>query len=224
MKKTHYPQELCPVSGETPAEEVANFLTHGIGLILSLSGAMALISLAALYGDALHVVSCLIYSLGMIMLFGISTLYHSRRNPKVKRIFRILDHACIYIMIAGTYTPFTIGSLRNTLGWSLFTIIWSLAIAGIILKIFYTGKFIKTSTFVYIAMGWLAIVAAFPIIDHITIHGFIWIIAGGVLYTGGTIFFLWESLPFNHAIWHLFVIGGGFCHYWTITFYVLPIG
>jgi len=214
--------QTCPISGETPLEEVANFLTHGFGLVLSAVGGMILVILAMFYGDLLHIASSLIYSTALVLLYSASTYYHGCRSLPRKRILRIVDHASIYILIAGTYTPYTFGPLRGYWGWSMFSMIWCLAMIGVVLKIYYIERFRILSTIVYMGMGWFALIATLPLLDNLSKDGLFWLIAGGGFYTFGTIFFLWEKLPFSHSIWHIFVLGGSICHYCSITFIIIP--
>ncbi|MFX3625285.1 MAG: hemolysin III family protein [Ectobacillus sp.] len=204
-------------------EEIANAITHGIGVLLSIPALVLLIIQAAKYGNASAVVSFTIYGVSMLILYLCSTLLHSIRHPKVQRLFTILDHSAIYLLIAGTYTPFLLVTLRGKLGWTLFIVIWSLALLGIIFKIIFADKFITLSTAFYILMGWLIIVAIQPLYENLQAGGFTFLLTGGILYSVGAIFFLWENLPFNHAIWHLFVLGGSTMMFFCVMFYVLPI-
>jgi len=203
-------------------EESINSLTHGLGALLSLGGLAVLLAMASLHGDAWHIVSCSIYGATLVLLFSSSTLYHSFRNERVKHIFRIIDHASIYLLIAGTYTPFVLVNLRGKWGWSLFGVIWGLALAGIVFQIFFVSRFRLLQTIIYLAMGWLVVVAVKPLFDHVPRPGLLWLLLGGLCYTVGAIFYLWKKLPYHHAVWHLFVLGGSVCHYFAILFYVLP--
>ena len=151
-----------------------------------------------------------------------STLYHSFQHPKVKGVFKILDHAAIYLLIAGTYTPILLVSLRDAWGWSLFGVMWGLAVAGIVFKFFFIGRFEKLSLVIYLLMGWMGVIAAGQIIDALPFGGLLWLLAGGISYTTGVIFYRWEKLKYSHAIWHLFVLGGSICHFFAIFLYVLP--
>lgn len=215
--------EASPVqSPYTLGEEIANSITHGIGAGLSMAGTAVLIVLAALYGDVWRIVSFSIYGTALIILYLASTLYHSFRNPRLKAAFKIIDHASIYLLIAGTYTPFLLVSLRGTWGWVLFGIIWSLAFSGIVFKIFYINRFRKLSVLVYIFMGWLCVIAFKPMLANVPFGGLIWLAVGGLLYTTGVIFYVWRKLKYTHAIWHLFVLGGSICHYFSILFYLIP--
>ncbi|PGZ97451.1 hemolysin D [Bacillus pseudomycoides] len=204
-------------------EEIANAVTHGIGAILSIPALVILIIQAANYGTASAIVGATIYGVSMFLLYLCSTLLHSIHHPKVEKLLTILDHSAIYLLIAGTYTPFLLVTLRGPLGWTLLAIIWTLAIAGIVFKIFFVRRFIKLSTLFYVIMGWLIIVAIKPLYESLTGHGFSLLLAGGILYSVGAIFFLWEKLPFNHAIWHVFVLGGSAMMFFCVLFYVLPV-
>jgi hemolysin III len=203
-------------------EETVNALTHGLGALLSLGGLVVLVVMASLHGDAWHIVSCSIYGFTLVLLFSSSTLYHSFRSQRVKHIFRIIDHASIYLLIAGTYTPFVLVNLRGRWGWSLFGVIWGLALAGIVFQIFFVSRFRLVQTMIYLAMGWLVVIAIKPLFMHVPRLGLLWLLFGGLCYTVGAVFYLWKKLPYHHAVWHLFVLGGSVCHYFAILFYVLP--
>ncbi len=203
-------------------EEIANAITHGIGLLLSVAGFVVLLVLAALRGTAWHIVACSIYGVTLICLYTASTLYHAVISPRVKRALRIFDHSAIYLLIAGTYTPFLLVSLRGPWGWSLFGVIWGLALAGVLFKFWFVERFAILSTAVYIAMGWLVIIAAKPVITHVPLTALIWLFAGGLAYTGGVIFFAAKRIPYSHAIWHIFVLAGSICHYFAVLSTVIP--
>lgn len=204
--------------------EIANAVTHGIGGGLSIAGLSLLLTVAVLYGDVWHIVSSAIYGATLILLYFASTLYHGIYHTATKRIFKVIDHASIYLLIAGTYTPFTLVSLRESSewGWTLFLVVWILAFTGVILLLLFPGKYSGARVVVYILMGWLAIFVIKDIRQAIGIGGISWLVAGGLSYTVGVIFYLWDRLPFNHAIWHLFVLSGSLCHFFAILFYVLP--
>ncbi len=208
----------------TRGEEIANSLTHGVGAALSVAGLTALLVLAFLYGDGWRIASFSIYGSTLIILYLASTLYHSFQHPRAKKIFRIVDHISIYLLIAGTYTPFMLISLKGPWGWSLFGVIWGLALLGMISKIFFIQRFRRLSLALYILMGWLCIIALREMLLHIPPGGLAWLAAGGICYTVGVVFYVWHKLPYNHAIWHLFVMAGSMCHYFAILFYVLPEG
>ncbi len=203
-------------------EETVNAWTHGLGALLSLVGLAVLVVIASRHGDAWHIVSCSIYGATLVLLFSSSTLYHSCRDEQAKHICRIIDHASIYLLIAGTYTPFVLVSLRGSWGWSLFGVVWGLALAGIVFQVFFVSRFRVLQTLIYLAMGWLAVIAIKPLLTRVPLPGLIWLLAGGLSYTVGALFYLWKRLPFHHAVWHIFVLAGGVCHYFAILLYVLP--
>jgi hemolysin III len=203
-------------------EEIANAVTHGIGLLLSVAGFVVLLVLAALRGTAWHIVACSIYGATLICLYAASTLYHAVISPRIKRALRIFDHSAIFLLIAGTYTPFVLINLRGPWGWSLFGVIWGLALAGILFKFWFVGRFGFLSTAVYIAMGWLVVIAAKPVVAHVPFTALVWLLAGGLAYTAGVIFYASRRIPYSHAIWHLFVLAGSTCHYFAILSTVIP--
>lgn len=204
------------------AEEIANCITHGIGLILSICGLSVLVTLACIKGDGSHIVSCAVFGGTLVLLYGASTLYHAFKHSRANRILKTLDHSCIYLLIAGTYTPFVLVTLSGTLGWTLLAIVWGMALFGIFFKVFFVYRFQIFSTILYLIMGWLAIVAIKPLVNSLPSGG-IWLIAaGGLLYSAGVIFYIWKRLPFNHSIWHLFVLGGSTCHFLAVLLYVIP--
>ena len=206
----------------TIGEEIANSVTHGIGAGLAIAGMTLLVVLAAVYGDVWRVVSFTIYGASLVILYLASTLYHSFQNPRVKHIFRILDHAAIYVLIAGTYTPFTLVNMRGPWGWTLFAVVWTMALIGIAFKVFFIGRFEIVATLAYVAMGWLVVIAFKQMLITVPPGGIFWLFAGGLTYTIGVIFYAWNKLPYNHAIWHLFVLGGSICHFFAVLFHVLP--
>lgn len=203
-------------------EEIANGVTHGLGAVASIVGLAVLVGYAAMNGDAQDVTAVAIFGASMILLYTSSTLYHSVPHDGARAVFKVLDHASIYILIAGSYTPFALISLRGDLGWEIFTIIWSLAAFGVIFKIFFTGKFDKLSTVIYLAMGWLIVFYGKSVTEAVPSGGMWLLLAGGLSYTVGVVFYVWDKLPFNHAIWHLFVLGGTVCHFFAVLFYVVP--
>lgn len=204
-------------------EEIANSVTHGIGAALSVAGLTLLVVLAAIYGDVWRVVSFSIYGSSLVVLYLASTLYHSFQNPRVKRVFRILDHASIYLLIAGSYTPFLLVSMRGVWGWALFGVVWGLAVMGVAFKVFFIGRFEVLATAAYVLMGWLAVIAFKEMLVRVPPGGVTLLMAGGITYTAGVIFYAWEKLPFNHAIWHLFVLGGSMFHFFAVLLYILPM-
>lgn len=197
-------------------EEVANAITHGIGVGLAIAALVILVVFAARISDTWKVVSFSIYGATMIILFLSSTLYHSFPQPYLKRFFRIMDHSSIFLLIAGTYTPVTIGSMRGGWGWALFGVIWGLTIVGIILKIFAMSKLKWLSIVVYLMMGWIILIAIKPLVAVVTSRFLIWILAGGLAYSLGIIFYVARKLPFHHAVWHLFVLAGSICHFFAM--------
>jgi hemolysin III len=206
----------------TLGEEIANSVTHGVGALLSLIGTAVLLYRAARNGTTLHVVSFAVYGSCLFLLHLSSTLYHALRPPRAKRVFRVFDHCSIYLLIAGTYTPFLLLSLWGRWGLTLLVAIWTLAIAGIVFKSLFIGRLQKASVLLYILMGWMIVVAAreaWVRVPHAAI-GFV--AAGGLFYTLGVAFYAWKSLPYNHAVWHLFVLGGSVCHYAAILLYLMP--
>jgi len=206
----------------TPREELANAVTHGIGLVLSIAGLALMVTFAALNGDAWSVTSSAIFGTSLVLLYSTSTLYHSFREEGRKRLLRKLDHAAIFLLIAGTYTPFLLVSLRGPWGWSLFGVVWGLAIVGVALKFWFTGRFRVLSTLIYIGMGWLVLAAFRPLVAALPRGGLVLLVAGGVCYTGGAVFYLWKRLPYHHAVWHLWVLAGSACHWAAVFVYVAP--
>ena len=203
-------------------DEIASALTHGLGAVAALAGGAVLITLTALHGDAWQLGASIVFGVTLLLLYTASTLYHAIQHPVAKGRLKVFDHCAIYLLIAGTYTPFTLIGLRGPWGWGLFIAIWSLALCGVIFKLFYTGRFKRLSTFIYIAMGWLIIVAIKPMLNSLDAWTLSWLLAGGVFYTLGTYFYHRESIPYSHAIWHLFVIAGSVCHFVAVTAQVLP--
>jgi len=194
-------------------EEIANALTHGLGAVAALAAGTVLITLAAIDGDGWQLAGAIVFGVALLFLYTASTLYHAIQHPRVKRHLQVLDHCAIYILIAGTYTPFTLIGLRGPWGWGLFAAIWTLALAGVVFKLFFTGRFDRLSTLLYLGMGWLVVVAIKPMLTVMDAWTLGWLFGGGVFYSLGTLFYLRESWPYSHAIWHLFVIGGSACHY-----------
>lgn len=205
-----------------PLEEVANCATHGVGLALSVAGFVALVALAYAYGDAWHVASCGVYGASLVALYLASTLYHGVRAPRAKQVFQALDHCGIYLLIAGTYTPFTLVTLRGPWGWTLFGLVWGLALAGILFRVIFGTRYRPVAVASYVLLGWLCVVAVKPILEHVPVGALAWIAAGGLTYTAGVFFFAAERIPHHHAIWHLFVLGGSICHYVAVLLYVVP--
>jgi hemolysin III len=204
-------------------EELVNAITHGIGVGLSLAALVLLVVFASLYGTAWHIVSFSIYGFTMLLLYVCSTLLHSFPKGKVKNLFQIFDHSSIYLFIAGTYTPMLFIIVKGWLGWTLFSVLWAIAAGGVVFKVFYVKEFLLLSTIGYVVMGWLAVFILKPIFHTMPPHGIILLFLGGVLYTLGSIFYVWRKIPYHHAIWHLFVLAGTILHFFMILFYVLPI-
>ena len=201
-------------------EEIANSITHGIGLLLSIPALVMLIINAAESANPWRIVSFSIFGATMIILYLCSTLLHSITHEKVKDLFEILDHSSIYLLIAGTYTPFVLVAIRGGLGWTLFGFVWGLAIIGIVFKCYYVKKYIVTSTILYVIMGWLIVTAIVPLYHAIGTTGFMLLIGGGLLYTIGSIFYVMQKIPYFHAIWHLFVLAGSALMYFCVYLYV----
>lgn len=205
------------------AEELANRFTHGLGALLSIVAAIALIQLASGQGDRNRLLSACIYGGAVITFYCLSTAYHSVKKPYARYIFRILDHVAIYIMIAGSYTPFALVSLRGALGKLLFGTVWGLGALGAIMKVFTVHRLKVWGTVSYVALGWIVLLVLKPLSLALAASGLTLLFVGGAAYTVGVIFYLWERLPFNHAIWHVFVLTGSACHFWAIFNYVTPI-
>ncbi len=207
----------------TLGEEIANGITHGIGTGLSIAGLTLLVVLAVLYGNVYHIVSFSVYGATLVILYLASTLYHSFQQPNVKQIFRVFDHASIFLLIAGTYTPFLLVSIRGVWGWTLLFIVWGLAILGVGFKALFIHRFQKLSVLAYILMGWMSVVAVKEFVTAIPPGGLLLIGIGGVVYTVGIIFYALKQIRYNHAIWHVFVMGGSICHYLAVLLYLAPV-
>lgn len=205
----------------TKTEESLNVATHAFGIILSLIATIFLIKKASHLDSTIAILSVIIYGLSMMILYSASTFYHWTTQHKIKSRFQIFDHASIYILIAGTYTPFAIITLNGTLGWVILAFTWSFALVGVILKIFYTGRFNLLSTIMYVVMGWNIVFAISPLIEKLGQPGFLWLLSGGILYTIGAVLFMIEKLQFNHVIFHVFVLLGSIAHFISIYWYVL---
>jgi hemolysin III len=203
-------------------EEKLNVITHGIGFLLSIAALVLLVVYASKDGTVWHITSFAIFGASLIVLYAASTLYHYTQNPDLRMKLNILDHSAIYILIAGTYTPFTLVILKGWVGWTIFGLSWGLAIAGIVFKVFYFGKYDKLSTIAYVIMGWVIIFAIKPLIDSFPFEGLMWLLAGGISYSLGALFYSIKKIRYNHAIFHIFVLIGSFCHFMAVFFYVLP--
>ena len=211
--------------GEPPglfSTELANSVTHGVGLGLSIAGLAVLVVFASLRGEAVHIAACSVYGATLVLLYLASTLYHGVHAPRTKKVLQVIDHSAIYLLIAGTYTPFALIGLRGALGWWVFGVVWGIAAAGVAFKIVFGDRFPVVSVLVYLAMGWMCVVIIRPLLDQIGTAGVAWLMIGGLAYTAGLIFFGWQSLPYHHAIWHLFVMAGSTCHFFAVMLYVLP--
>jgi hemolysin III len=204
------------------AAEMANAITHGVGIALSLLALVLLTVSAAMHGGTRLVVGSTLFGTTLVLLYTMSTLYHAVRSPQAKRILHILDHSAIYLLIAGTYTPFCLSALGGGWGWSLFGVVWGLALAGVGFKLFFTGRFQFLSTAIYLAMSWMVMIAARPLWRALPRGGMAWLLAGGFCYTVGVVFYSWHRMKFHHAVWHLFVLGGSLCHVVAVLAFVIP--
>lgn len=206
----------------TIGEEIANSITHGLGAGLAIAGLVSLVYYSAVYGTIWHIVSCAIYGTTLVLLYTISTLYHSIPSPRFKSVMRILDHSAIFLLIAGTYTPFTLVGLRGPWGWSLLGVIWGAAILGILFQTALQKSWVSLTVALYVLMGWAIVVAVKPLLDVIPTEGFLLLLYGGLAYTLGTAFYIWKQMRFHHAIWHVFVLAGSAFHFFAVFYYVLP--
>jgi hemolysin III len=218
LDRLHRLDHRLPPKPYTLGEEIANSITHGVGAGLSIAGLTVLVVLAAIYGDVWRVVSFSIYGSTLVILYLASTLYHSFQNPRLKSLFQVFDHSAIYLLIAGTYTPFLLVSLRGPWGWSLFAVVWGLALLGIGFKALYLQRYHVASTLGYILMGWLGVIVIRQMLNTVPPEGLVWLAAGGAFYTIGIIFLAWRRIPYGHTIWHFFVMGGSLCHYFAIMY------
>jgi hemolysin III len=203
------------------AEELAHSLTHGAGLLLAIAALVLMIVFAAQKGSAIHVVSSTVYGVTLVVLYASSTFYHALPSGRGKRVFGILDHAAIFLLIAGTYTPFALVTLAGGWGWSLFAVIWGLAIGGIVLEAVSRGRMRRVQLLLYLVMGWGIVAAARPLVRELATGGLALLLAGGLAYTLGVVFFVWRR-PFHHAVWHVFVLSGSICHFFAVLLYVIP--
>ncbi len=203
-------------------DELASCVIHGIGIVLSIAGLAILVAFASLYGDTRAVVACAVYGTTLILCYTASTLYHSIPGVLAKRVLRTFDHIAIFLLIAGTYTPFTLIALPGAWGWSLFCIIWALAIMGSALELGLLKRYRKLAVLMYVGMGWVGLVAFKPLSQHLQTGGTVLLIAGGLAYTLGVPFYLWRKLPYHHSVWHFFVLAGSVLHYLAVLLYVIP--
>lgn len=205
----------------TASEERLNVGTHGLGLILSVIGLVMLVLKAAKYGTAIHIVSFAVFGASLVILYSASTLYHSSTTEKARARLRAFDHASIYILIAGTYTPLALLVLQGTVGWLIFSVAWGLAVVGVVVKLFFTGRFDHLSTTMYVFMGWIIIFAFKPLVANLAPQGLTWLFAGGIAYTVGALFYSIKKMPFAHATFHFFVLAGSICHFISVYWFVL---
>ncbi|MFK5894245.1 MAG: hemolysin III family protein [Pseudomonadota bacterium] len=213
---------MTKVKFYSPLEEKINIISHAFGLALSFIALILLMTNDAIYGNSLYLFSFGVFGISLIILYAASTFYHSAKDPKLRTRLRVVDHASIYVLIAGTYTPFTLITLNSQLGWNIFYASWSMAFIGIILKIFFTGKFNTLSTLMYILMGWIIVFAIDELLRNLSSDGLFWLITGGLSYTLGAILYAIKKIKFNHAIFHIFVLIGSFSHFLSVRFYILP--
>jgi hemolysin III len=206
----------------TLGEEIAHAVTHGLGLVLSVAGLVTLLVIASLRGDARHIVGCAVFGATLVLLYAASTLNHGVRQGRAKAVLQRLDRAAIYLLIAGTYTPFTLVSLPGGWGWTLLGLVWSLALLGIALQVAVPARARYASVPLQLAMGWLAVIALEPLARSVHAEGLALLVSGGVAYTLGVVFYAWRRLPFNHAVWHVFVMAGSACHFSCVLGYVIP--
>ncbi len=204
-------------------EERLNISSHAIGLLFSVIALILLVVRASEVGDLMYFISFSVFGISLIVLYAASTFYHSVQVPVLRNRMRIVDHAAIYVLIAGTYTPFTLVVLGDRTGWIIFAVSWSMAMIGIVLKLFFTGRFDRISTFMYVFMGWIIVFAFEPLIEKLPYEGLFWLVAGGMSYTVGAILYGIDKIKFNHAIFHIFVLLGSVCHFVSVYFYVLPV-
>jgi len=205
-------------------DELAASVIHGIGILLSIAGLAILVAFASRYGDTRSIVACAVYGTTLILCYTASTLYHSVPGELPKRVLRTLDHIAIFLLIAGTYTPFTLIALPGAWGWSLFGTVWGLALMGSLLELGVLKKYRKLALLMYVGMGWVGVIAFKPLLAHLQTGGMVLLLAGGVAYTLGVPFYLWRKLPYHHSVWHFFVLAGSVLHYLAVLLYVLPDG
>lgn len=214
--------EAIAVKFYPKSEERINIASHALGLALSVLGLVLLLLRATRYGGTGHVVSVAIYGASMIALYAASTAYHTSKDPLTRARLRVVDHAAIYLLISGTYTPFMLITLKGLAGWTIFSISWAMAVTGIILKLYFTGRFDHLSTLMYVFMGWLIVFVIEPMIAALPASGMAWLVAGGLSYTFGAVLYAIKRIPYNHALFHLFVLAGSICHFIAVYRYVLP--
>ena len=206
-------------TGPSPGEEIANSVSHGVGVVAAVAASPFLVLDATRRGGALAIVGASVFAGSAVVLYLASTLYHALSNNRAKRVFRIIDHSAIFLLIAGTYTPFALGALRGSVGWTLLGVVWGLAAVGITLKSVAGIRYPWLSTTLYLAMGWLALIAIRPLWVHVPVAGWLWLIAGGLAYTAGIAFYAAERVRYAHFVWHLFVLLGSVCHFFAVLWY-----
>jgi hemolysin III len=220
--KTEIAGEKAPPKPPSPREETLSSLTHGLGAGLSLIGLVLLVYRAVAFGDVTQIVSFSIYGISLVLLYTASSLYHGFRRPRVKRVFKVIDHASIFLLIAGTYTPFLLVGIQDRLGWAFLVVIWGLALLGVGFKAFFIQRLQRISVLFYVLMGWLSVVVIKSMLANIPPGGLIWLGAGGVAYTVGVIFYAMKRVPYMHVVWHFFVLGGSLCHFVAVLVYLAP--
>ncbi|MEI6489391.1 MAG: hemolysin III family protein, partial [Bacteroidales bacterium] len=204
----------------SPAEERINVWSHGLGLVLSVVGLVLLVVRAASLGDVWRIVSFSIFGVSMVLLYTASTVYHNSKTPKHRARLNVFDHSSIFVLIAGSYTPFTLVTLHGWVGWTIFGIAWGAALVGITLKLFFMGKYKLLSTIMYVVMGWIIVIAIRPLMQNMSAEGLSWLLSGGISYTVGAVLYSLKGMKYNHAVFHIFVLGGTICHFVTIYWFV----
>lgn len=215
---------MTEVSGPkyySPPEERINIASHAAGFLLSLLATLFMLEKTMSQGNLLEIISVLAFGVSLMILYAASTSYHLSKKPDLRRKLRVVDHASIYCLIAGTYTPFSLLVLKGSVGWGIFSLSWAMAVIGITLKLFFTGKFSLVSTLMYVFMGWIIVFAIDPLVENLAQNGLVWLVAGGLCYTFGAVLYAIKKIKFNHAIFHLFVLAGSFCHFMSIYLYVI---
>jgi hemolysin III len=215
--------ETAIASRYTLGEEIANSVIHGIGAVLAIAGLAVLSAFASVFGNGWHIVSCSIFGATLVLLYTASTLYHGIQSPIAKKVLRLVDHTAIFLLIAGTYTPFTLVNLRGPWGWSLFGVVWCIAVLGVIFQVIFIDRWKILPVVIYVGMGWLIVAAIRPLLSALAAGGLVLLAGGGLCYTLGVVFYVSKKIPYHHAIWHLFVLAGSTLHFFAVLFYVIPI-